>query len=136
MQQKGVLNTAIPAHKECLRVCFGPLIKHDLMVVRKLWNEHKIYKQPKKCLPGGVPNILYKLPEKYNATEYKKSVPDEHIEILVKNWTTEPIIYNENFKKVVVDFILPNFEVPGTPEQAYESYITLVEQINKDINYG
>ena len=54
------------------------------MVVRKLWNEHKIYKQPIKSIPGGVPNLFYKLPEKYNATEYKKPVPDEHIDILNK----------------------------------------------------
>ena len=34
MQHKGVLNTTISAHLECLRVCLGPLIKYDLKFVR------------------------------------------------------------------------------------------------------
>ena len=69
MQHKGVLNTAIPAHVESLRVCFGPLMKYDFKVVRKLWNEHRIYKQSKKNLSGGITNMIYKLPEKFGGTE-------------------------------------------------------------------
>lgn len=135
MQHKGVLNSAIPGHIECLRICFGPLIQHDLNMVRKLWNDHKIYKQPKKNIPGGIPNLLFKLPEKYNATDCKKPVPSEHINILFEKWTTEPILYNQRFKDVVVNYILPDFKVPGTAEEAYKSYITLIEQINKDMGY-
>lgn len=59
MRERNIFNDANIIHVECLRYCFGPLIKLDLEMFRHEWNSHSIRKQKNRHIPSGKPNYLY-----------------------------------------------------------------------------
>ena len=59
-------------HKKCLQYCFGPLIKRELDLTKDLWNEHRIRKQVARNNIAGKPQLLFNLPENYDALISRK----------------------------------------------------------------
>lgn len=53
-------------HIKCLQFCFGALIKYDLEMTKKLWNEHSIRKQNGRRHVHEKPFVLYYTAEKSN----------------------------------------------------------------------
>lgn len=74
---KGILNTNNRIDVETPRFCFGHLIQYDLNNAKKIWNLHRIRRQPFRDIRGGKPNVLYYLPEMSNAWDYKKPVKNQ-----------------------------------------------------------
>lgn len=76
-------------HIECLRYCFGPLIKRDLLLTKKKWNQHTILLLRKQNRPNtlkGIPNVLYQFPERYQAKDCRNTVNIDHLEFLKKEY--------------------------------------------------
>ena len=48
-------------HRDCLRYSFMDLIQKELDCVAHEWNIHRI--RPSSESPGGIPDILYYLPQ-------------------------------------------------------------------------
>lgn len=115
-------------HIQILQYCFGPLIRADLERARKEWNSHRIRKQKGRGIDGGVPNILYSLPENLNAVDHKKPVDLEDIYKLQLAHTIKPEIYTQDFAEVV-RILHPHFQVPTSPEEALENYFFLLDSI-------
>lgn len=129
MEAKDVLDTNSRIDIEILRFCFGHLIQHDLNTAKKIWNLHRIRKQPCRDIPGGKPNVLYYLPENSNAKDCRKSVNQEHIQIFLYKYTTQPRLYRQGFADTVVEAVLPSCPIPCTAEEAYELFLDLFSRI-------
>ena len=82
MRQKQLFNDS-KLHIKCLQYCFVPVIKKDLDIKKNQWNNHYIGKQNERSNVYSKPNVLYYLPEKMKAKDYKKSVHLEDIDKLM-----------------------------------------------------
>ena len=51
------------AFRDAIRYCFGPVIEQELCDIVTKWNNHCIRRNSSAEAPGGIPNILYLLPE-------------------------------------------------------------------------
>ncbi|XP_074109299.1 uncharacterized protein LOC141534056 [Cotesia typhae] len=63
LRERGLYNDSSILHVECLRFCFGHLIRAELKMIRHEWNRHRIRKQKSRHVASGKPNCLYYLPE-------------------------------------------------------------------------
>lgn len=52
-------------HRDAVRFCFGPLIQRELDEFVNEWNHHRIRKSKMAECPGGIPELLYRLPQQY-----------------------------------------------------------------------
>lgn len=129
MEAKDLLDTHDKVQVELLRFCFGPLIQHDLRKAKKVWNLHRIRKQPSRDIRGGKPNVLYYLPENFNAIDCKKPVDERHIKILQEKYAQQPRLYREGFKEIVIDVVLPGCPTPCCVEEAFDLYKKLLQKI-------
>ena len=121
MEFNEVLDIQNPLHIECLRFCFGPMIKHDLEIYRKEWNEHSIRKQRARNIPGGKPNVMFKLPENRGLHDFRKHVNLQHVAILEEKYTLTPFLRNKKFIDTV-NVILPELLTPATATDAFNLY--------------
>lgn len=115
-------------HIHCLQYAFGPLIRADLERARKEWNSHRIRKQKGRGIDGGVPNIMYTLPDKFDAVDHKKPIDLENIYILQKHFTKKPEICSQDFAEVV-RIMHPDLKVPTSVEEALQQYFLILESI-------
>lgn len=106
----------------CMQFCFGPLIKADLQLAMELWNEHNIRKQPLRNNVAGKPFILYNLPQKYNARDYKKDLNEAAVDCLVDVYTEKPVLINPLMIQFVEEFVPDANFISTTPEEAVMQY--------------
>lgn len=128
MENKGLINIADPLHIQCLRYAFGDLIQEDLLLTMKEWNEHHIRKQQNRNIPGGKPDELYKCPEKFGTTDFKKEVNLEQMEDLYR-FCKKPVLVAPDFK-AVTDELRRNISQPRCAEDAYNLYRHLLKEVN------
>ena len=110
--------------KKCLQFCFGPLIRWELDSTKKLWNEHRIRKQAGGH-NGGIPYLLYNVPEKYNAQDCRKNINEDVIEELINKFTTKPQLYDSEIEELA-NLLLPNASIASSPEEALILYQNLL----------
>ena len=128
MREKQLFNDS-PLHIKTLQFRFGPVIQYDLDMTKELWNAHNIRKQPGRTnIVCGKPEILYFLPERNKAVDYKKEVDVNVIEKLMDQYTTKPQLFDPKFKELV-ELILPNYTTPKTPEEALNLYKSILHEI-------
>lgn len=115
-------------HKKCLQYCFGPLIRHDLYMTKEEWNKHRIRKQRNRSNPFGKPDVMYYLPQRYDARDHKFAVDAEKVDTLMNEFTTKPILIDPDFKELVT-IVLPDAQVAKTPREALKLYTKILERI-------
>ena len=49
--------------RDAMRYCFGPITEKELTILVTEWNYHRIRKTPNAEAPGGIPEVLYYLPD-------------------------------------------------------------------------
>ncbi|KAJ8684555.1 hypothetical protein QAD02_020347 [Eretmocerus hayati] len=128
MENQGVLNIGNAIHIECLRYCFGDLLKDEIRTTVKEWNEHTIRRQNNRNVITGKPNELYHLPENFDAVDCRKTLNVEHAEVLFLDYAEVPQLCDPVF----VEFIesqMPGRESPATAEEAFELYQDILEMI-------
>ena len=81
MEIENLLDIDNPLHVDCLRFCFGRLIKEEIEVTRKEWNEHRIRKQNNRNCLGGNPNELYYLPANFGSRDCRKVLDTSCIDV-------------------------------------------------------
>ena len=126
MEENELVDISNPLHLECLRYAFGPLIKHDFQTYKKEWNQHHIRKQNARNIPGGKPNVMFNLPQKFGLSDCKKPVDLEHVDILFQKYTTKPQLYRSEFEDVIKE-VQFNPPVYCTVEDANDVYIELLK---------
>lgn len=130
MEKEKILNVSDPLQIDCLRYCFGDIIKEDILVTRKEWNEHHVRKQKNRNVEGGIPNVLYKCPEKFGATNYMKEVDLGFVQYLQETYTQKPILVSPDFEKLANELLnMPS--TPSTVEETFDLYLTLTDAIKK-----
>ncbi|XP_043467487.1 uncharacterized protein LOC122501804 [Leptopilina heterotoma] len=129
MEEDNLLNVSNRVHIECLRYCFELVIKEDIRVTIKEWNEHRVRKQNNRNVVGGIPNMLFECPEMFGATDWKKEVDLNHVSFL-KKYTEEPYLISPIFKEFADD-VLQMSPQPSTAEEAYNLYVKLINMIEK-----
>ena len=65
-------------HMECLWFCFARILQNDLNSIKDHWNSHRISKNGYSKVHG-VPDIMFYLPEYYNAYDCKSEVEEEEL---------------------------------------------------------
>lgn len=117
----------------CLQYCFDPMIKKELEMTKTLWNEHRIRKQTGRNNIDGKPFILFQLPEKVNARNYRKDVNENVVQQLLHQFTTKPHLIDPNFEELI-ELLLPIIKVASTPEKALQLYIKFFNRIGQCSN--
>ena len=134
MQDANELDITDPLQIECLRFCFGDLIKKHIKLTKKEWNEHRVRKQNNRNILGGIPNQLFHCPEKYNGVDCRKPVDLENIDFLLKEYSTEPKMFSSDFEelvKIVMKHANKEILEVITAEDAYVLYKTIVKAISE-----
>lgn len=83
------------------------------------WNEHRIRKQEFRQIAGGKPDLLYLIPEKYNAVERRKIVNLENVNLLMRDYINieKPELCCPIFREMVRR-AYPEFVTPSSSEAA------------------
>lgn len=128
MESENVIDVTNPVHIDCLRFCFGKLIKEEISLTRKEWNQHHVRRQKNRDIPGGKPNELYHWPEKIGGEDCRKVVNLDHVNLCLNEYAVVPHLCPPEFVEIV-EFVLPGTQIPSTVQEAYVLYETLVETI-------
>lgn len=125
LRERGFYNDSSILEVECLRFCFGHLIRAELEMIRHEWNLHRIRKQRNRQIAPGKPNCLYYLPKVIGARDYKKPVIDSAVDILKLKYSIEPKLCNEVFCQLV-EVLIPNLHTPVNVEGCLELYFKIL----------
>lgn len=128
MQEKNLFDGS-NLHIQCLRYCFGPLIQEDLQMTKILLNEHKIRKQALRNNKCGKPDVMYNLPELFDAKDYRKPVDLEAVARLKTAYATKPSLVDPHFQELV-ELVLPNAETPSNSKEALSLYKKILHRID------
>lgn len=74
LRDQGIFDNSNPIQVECLRFCFVTLIQKDLDSIVIQWNQHRIRQQRQHECPSGKPDLMYYIPEAFEATDHKMSL--------------------------------------------------------------
>eukprot|EP00118_Oscarella_pearsei_P013948 m.115907 g.115907 ORF g.115907 m.115907 type:complete len:79 (+) comp37571_c0_seq12:1112-1348(+) len=71
MQDTGRLDMTNCIHKDSLKFCFMEILQRKLDEVRTEWNFHRVRKSKNAEAPGGIPELLYYVPELEGGRSYR-----------------------------------------------------------------
>lgn len=74
----GQVDIANQTHTECLWFCFHGILQHALDEVKSYWNTHYI-RPSRHDTVGGVPNVLFHLPENSGAYDCSVTISEEKL---------------------------------------------------------
>ena len=108
-------------HMECLKFCFIPVIHKELQLVATLWNTHNIQRQMRCEVEGGKPDVMFFLPEVYNARDYLSHVNMEDVEVCKEIYAKNCPDYDVNMDELV-RLVKPDYELPLDEFEALQLY--------------
>lgn len=125
MLDADVLNLNNELHMECLWFCFHGVLQDALNEVKEYWNSHYIRSSRHETV-GGVPDILYFLPERSNAVDCL--VPLSLAKISEGDALCEQEEQEENLFLEYFHYVLENnnIQYPTNYRQAYDLFVYLV----------
>ena len=132
MQQFGLINTGDPIHIQCLRFCFMGLINDDLKRVAREWNTHHMLVKKGQEGPGGIPDMLYFVPQQFEASDFSAKYEDAEVaqleteveENVGASGTLDPRFIE------VADILVPNWTPPTDVKEAQDLYVDVLSKIN------
>ena len=74
-----------PVIRECLKLCFMPILHKELFLVAELCNTHAIQSQPRQEINSGKPDVLFFMPEIYHKRNYLFPVNADDVDICTEN---------------------------------------------------
>lgn len=115
---------------ECLRFCFGPLIKYDLDLTRKEWNRHSIRKQKLGEVQSGKPNYLFYNPTANGTVNCGHEVKSEHIANAKQHFSETASYCSPIFLKLVNE-IFADIQLPINAKEATFLYHKILVEIKR-----
>ena len=97
--------------KECLRFCFLPVIRHELLLVVELWNTHNNHRQTHSEVESGKPDVTFLTPEIHGKENYLVNFDIQDVEACKEMYAESCVDYNETFEELV-RLIKPDYEPP------------------------
>ncbi|KAK3103526.1 hypothetical protein FSP39_019860 [Pinctada imbricata] len=141
MIDQNILNNTDAVHLECVRFCFLPIIQDHLDSFRQTWNIHRIRAQRRGELVSGIPNVLFRQPILYGATDCSFDFPCDMAvlqDIQREYNTTES---SNLLRGCTEDFIRlvelvanqrrENFPIPVNAYQGKELYCSIITLIER-----
>lgn len=95
-----------------------------------MWNEHRIRKQAARNNISGKPYVMYHLPARFNARDYKKDVDIAAVQNYLTTSTKKTILIDPQFEELV-QLILPNATVAASPDEALHLYKKILNLIKE-----
>ena len=131
MQSIGLLDTHNPIHIKCLRFAFLNLIRGELRHLAIEWNQHPIETRNNAEGLRGKPDILYYLPQRFNAQSYGADIDTDEIENLVYNVESQGLLPDDNDPQFVrrVNEVLPNWAVPQCVQDAMQLFTDILDNL-------
>ncbi|XP_066913459.1 uncharacterized protein [Clytia hemisphaerica] len=127
MRDAGELDETDDLFRDCLRFSYMSLIQRSLDGAKELHNTHRIRRYNFQECPSGRPNVIYDIPEVYDAEDYIVPVTDEDIEI-ANEVTTEPLLNGCSVEfNALAHFIMQelNAEEPENAAEAKQLYLDM-----------
>lgn len=129
----GLLNMDDKVHSECLRFCFGDLIRNDLERMQREWNSHAIQtKKQREAQKPEIPDKMYHLPEEYETTSfaaaYRQEKELERLEIELELDNAYSEFYSADFVKIV-NIVCPDWEYPTCVNEAQDLYVKIIRNV-------
>ena len=127
-------------YSETSRYCFGPIIEKELDVLVNEWNHHYIRKSKYCETIGGIPEILYCLPEQYvgaiyvsvkinlklklGTSDYKCILYYALLQYEETNYGHKSSFVSDEFRVYAEKFKLDeNISTPSTPNEALQLFL-------------
>lgn len=127
MEEDRLINISNPVHIKFLRYCFGGLIKREILTIKKESNEHTICAQNNVVICGKPNEIFYCL-NLFGDNDKRNSVNLDHVDYITRNYIVDPHLYSSETKELI--HLFTNGSVPMNPEDAYNLYVFLVDQLS------
>ena len=104
------------------------MIKDEIEVTRKEWNQHRVRKQRNRNCFGGKPNELYDSPVNFGARDCRMPLDKQCIEILLEKYTKTPALFPKKFEDVAN--VLGKKSNPTTASDAFKQYVEIIDAID------
>lgn len=138
--EQGIYDLTDPIHVECIRFCFGNILRSDLNQVIVTWNNHRIRRginTHDQIRPNGIPNILYSIPVIFNRSigDYKFAVNAQDIEVVNEvcctNEDSSYLCSNEFY--VLANILMSEnmLSIPTNSNEALSLFLSLSRLINQ-----
>lgn len=129
---EGLFDNSNIIEQECLRFCFYGLIQDELDDVASSWNQHRIRPTRNSHCHGGVPDVMYFIPFRYNTNNKKVNVTHHDI-LLANGFQQEPPYYGCDSRVSELAHIIMaehHLKQSQNREEAKELYKTLVYEMS------
>ena len=138
--ERGIYDLTDIVHINCIKFCFGDLLKIDLKEMQETWNNHRIRRginTDEHFRPNGLPNILYSTHSILNGDikDYKYAVNAQDINIVEEICCTEKkesFLCSQDFY-ILANILMSenNLNMPSNCDEALNLFNTLIRLINQ-----
>ena len=134
LKDNGEYSDADNVQVEALKFSFCGIIQNDLDAVVDYWNNHKIRPSRLSESPDGRPAIIYELPERYDAQDYKFPVNSIDFDLAEREYSSPPKQFccsNEFAELALMLMEDLNLSMPSSLEDSKMLYTTLVNEVSR-----
>ena len=133
MIDEGIYDNSNDIHIDCIRYCFMDLIQNVLGKTCFEWNHHRIRKQNNE-VNTGMPELLYTIPERFDAENCGLVIDRDEIEIC-KNLYCDEFLNHQNPVFIeLIENLLPNVTQPKNAEEAKALFINMTNILIQNLN--
>ena len=131
LRDSGIYMDHNPVHRECLKLCFMPVIRRELYSLAELWNTKRIeVKRGQVDVIGGKPDVLFFLPDVYSTRSYLVRTDERDVRVCKNLYTRQcrdccPEI------EALAETIVPGYRLPNDTEEALRLFITITVELDR-----
>eukprot|EP00794_Sanderia_malayensis_P015232 gene15232-biopygen12685 len=132
IKENGLYSECNIIHQECLKFCYIKLLQDELHRIMVLWNTHKIRPQRNADVPSGRPDMMFMVPDLFNAVDGKVQVELEDLEVAEELCCDGQPIFpcNPGFSRLAhIIMEEERLAMPNTPSDAKQLYIRITNHI-------
>lgn len=131
LQSQGQYDGSNRVHVDCLRYCFMPVIQKELAEIACEWNAHRIRPSQQAEAPGGIPDILYFVPETQGVQRHRFPISAEALQAADTYVNAKPCAVPPEFA-AAAEYICreESLAQPSTAVEAKELYLRLVQELD------
>lgn len=131
LRDSGTYRDHDPLHRECIKLCFMPVLRQELYSVAKLWNTKRIeVKRAEVGVVGGKPDVMFFLPEVYSTRSYLLRTDERDVRICKDLYTQQCRDFSAEIQ-AVAEIISPGYRIPADTGEALRLFIAITEELDR-----